>query len=133
MIVLADCPCDGNTLDKLLHPAILVALTEGPIHGYRLAERIEQMIGIFGGMPDVSGIYRFLKKMEASGYVASTWQAGDGGHARRLYEITPDGRACLMRWTCTLESYLKAIRNLLNEAKSALDRKPICESSVLQA
>ena len=120
MNILTDCPCDGNTLDKLVQPAILVALTEGPIHGYRLAERIEQMVGMFGGKPDVSGVYRFLKKMEAGGYVASVWQAGDGGHARRLYEISPDGHACLTRWTSTLESYLKAISNLLNEAKAAL-------------
>ena len=120
MKILSDCPCDGNTLDKLVQPAILVALTEGPIHGYRLAEQIEQMVGIFGGKPDVSGVYRFLKKMEVGGYVASTWQAGDGGHARRLYELTPDGRACLMRWTSTLESYLKTVSNLLNEAKAAL-------------
>ncbi len=131
MMILSDCPCDGSTLDKLLHPAILVALTEGPIHGYRLAERIEQMVGTFGGAPDISGIYRFLKKMEASGYVASTWQAGVGGHARRLYKITPDGRACLMRWTSTLESYLKAISNLSKEAKVVLARQQKCESSVI--
>ncbi len=128
MIVLSDCPCDGNTLDKLLHPAILVALTEGPIHGYRLAERIEQMIGMFGGMPDVSGIYRFLKKMECNGLVASTWQSGDSGHAKRLYELTPDGQACLTQWTATLETYVEAISNLLREAKAALARPP-CSSA----
>ena len=61
-----DCPCSGATLDKLVQPAILAALTEGPIHGYRLAERINEMAGLFGEKPDVSGIYRFLKKMEAS-------------------------------------------------------------------
>jgi DNA-binding PadR family transcriptional regulator len=120
MNILTDCSCEGNTLDKLVQPAILVALTEGPIHGYRLAERIDQMVGTIGGKPDASGIYRFLKKMEAGGYLISTWQAGEGGHARRLYEITPDGRACLMRWTSTLESYLQAISNLLNEAKVAI-------------
>jgi DNA-binding PadR family transcriptional regulator len=128
MIVLSDCSCDGSTLDKLVQPAILIALTEGPIHGYRLAERIDQTVGMFGGKPDVSGIYRFLKKMEASGYVVSTWQAGDAGHGRRLYEITPSGRACLMRWTSTLESYLKAINNLLNEAKVVLDRQATAQA-----
>ena len=33
------------TLDKLVQPAILAALTKGPIHGYRLAERIYEMMG----------------------------------------------------------------------------------------
>ena len=124
MNILSDCPCDGNTLDKLVQPAILVALTEGPIHGYRLAERIDQMVGMFGGQPDISGIYRFLKKMEASGLVVSCWQSGDSGHAKRLYELSADGRACLIRWTATLETYLAAIGNLLCEAKAALARPP---------
>ncbi|MGO9112755.1 MAG: PadR family transcriptional regulator [Thermoguttaceae bacterium] len=124
MIILSDCPCTGATLDKLVQPAILVALTEGPIHGYRLAERIHEMAGMFGDKPDVSGIYRFLKKMEASGYVVSTWEAGEKGHAKRLYEISASGRACLVHWTSTLETYLKAISTLLKEAKAAVGRKP---------
>ena len=45
MKTFSDCPCSGGTLDKLVQPAILAALTEGPIHGYRLAERINEMIG----------------------------------------------------------------------------------------
>ena len=124
MIILSDCPCTGATLDKLVQPAILVALTQGPIHGYRLAERIDETAAMVGDKPDVSGIYRFLKKMEAAGYVVSTWEAGRKGHAKRLYEITPAGRACLIRWTSTLETYLKAVGTLLKEAKAAVGRKP---------
>ncbi len=124
MITFSACPCSGATLDKLVQPAILAALTEGPSHGYCLAERINEMVGRFGDKPDVSGIYRFLKKMESTGLVVSTWEAGDKGHAKRLYEITTDGRACLVRWTSTLETYLKAIRGLLSQTKSALARKP---------
>ena len=124
MIVLSDCPCSGATLDKLLQPAILTVLTEGPIHGYRLAQRINEMVGMCGDKPDVSGIYRFLKKMEATGYVVSSWEAGDKGHAKRLYEITADGRACLARWASTLEIYMEAIGRLLKVAKAAVARPP---------
>lgn len=120
----SNCPCSGATLDKLVQPAILAALTEGPVHGYRLAERVNEMTGLFGEKPDMSGIYRFLKKMEATGLVASFWETGDKGHAKRLYEITSDGRECLGRWTATLEAYLGAITTLLKEAKTAMARKP---------
>ena len=120
----ADCPCSGATLDKLVQPAILAALTEGPIHGYRLAERINKMAGLFGEKPDVSGIYRFLKKMEATGLVTSNWETGGQGHAKRLYGITAAGRACLARWTMTLETYLETITALLKEAKVAVARRP---------
>jgi PadR family transcriptional regulator, regulatory protein PadR len=124
MTTFSGCPCSGATLDKLVQPAILAALTEGPIHGYRLAERINEMTGLCGDKPDVSGIYRFLKKMEAAGLVESSWETGGQGHAKRLYEITPTGRACLVRWSTTLETYLETITALLKEAKTAMARKP---------
>lgn len=69
-------------------------------------------------------IYRFLKKMETTGLVTSAWESGGKGHAKRLFAITDDGRACLVRWTTTLEAYLEAITALLKEAKSATARKP---------
>ncbi len=124
MTILSDCPCFGATLDKLVQPAILAALTEGPIHGYRLAERINEMVGMCGDKPDVSGIYRFLKKMEATGLVVSAWEIGGKGRAKRLYEITTDGRACLIRWTSTLQAYLASIQKLLKEAQAAVARRP---------
>jgi PadR family transcriptional regulator, regulatory protein PadR len=124
MAILEDCPCSGATLDKLVQPSILTALTQGPMHGYRLAQRINERAGTCGEKPDVSGIYRCLKKMEASGLVTSSWEAGDKGHARRLFEITAAGRACLVRWTSTLESYMTSVGKLLNDAKTGLARKP---------
>ena len=124
MKTFSDCPCSGATLDRLVQPAILAALTEGAIHGYRLAERINEMTGQCGEKPDVSGIYRFLKRMEATGLVTSSWEAGAKGHAKRLFEITADGRACLSRWTTTLEAHLEAITALLKTAKAATARKP---------
>jgi PadR family transcriptional regulator, regulatory protein PadR len=124
MKTFSDCPCSGATLDKLVQPAILAALTAGAIHGYRLAERINAMAGQFGEKPDVSGIYRFLKRMEATGLVTSTWETAAKGHAKRRFEITADGRACLARWTTTLEAYLEAITTLLRVAKTATARKP---------
>ena len=44
---------------------------QGAIHGYRLAERINEVSSQFGEKPDVSGIYRFLKRMETTGLVTS--------------------------------------------------------------
>ena len=82
----SNCPCSGGTLDKLVQPAILAVLSESPSHGYRIAERIAEMPNFVGEKPDVSGIYRFLKKMEATGLVTSSWETGGQGHAKRLYE-----------------------------------------------
>lgn len=117
-----DCPCSGGTLDKLIQPAILAVLSEGPSHGYRIAERIGEMPNFVGEKPDVSGIYRFLKNMESKGLVVSSWDAPGKGHAKRLYEITASGEACLARWIETLEGYLTTIGALLGAARAAVSR-----------
>ncbi len=50
-----ECPCSGGTLDKLIQPAILAALSHGPLHGDKLAEHISEMAGCSTGKPDLSG------------------------------------------------------------------------------
>ena len=119
-----NCPCSGATLDKLIQPAILAVLSEEPSHGYRIAERIGEMPGFGGVKPDVSGIYRFLKSMESKGLVISSWDTPDKGHAKRLYEITTAGEACLARWVKTLDGYVKTVTTLLKVARAATTRKP---------
>jgi PadR family transcriptional regulator, regulatory protein PadR len=123
MVDFMNCPCSGVTLDKLIQPAILAVLAEEPAHGYRIAEKIGEMPNFGGIKPDVSGIYRFLKAMEAKGLVVSSWDMPGKGHAKRLYEITTAGEACLGRWVDTLDGYQKTIGTLLKVAKAAAARK----------
>ncbi len=113
------CACTGGTLDRLIQPAILAVLAEGPLHGYRLAERIGAMPGFAGHKPDVSGVYRFLKAMDHKGLVRSAWDLAQRGPAKRTYHITPAGRRCLRRWIRTLEQYRQAISALLSSTRRA--------------
>jgi PadR family transcriptional regulator, regulatory protein PadR len=123
MIISEKCPCSGGTLDKLVQPAILAVLSRGPSHGYQIAVEIGKMQNSEGEQPDTSGIYRFLKNMEAKGLVVSSWDTPATGHAKRLFDITTDGRACLDHWVGTLEHYRAAIASLLKTAKAAASRK----------
>ncbi len=120
---LVGCPCTGDTLDKLIQPAVLAVLAEGPIHGYGLAERIGELPSFAGDKPDVSGIYRYLKAMESKGLVLSTWTLSKSGPAKKTYQITPAGQECLRRWVQTLEHYRDAITALLNTARRAAKNK----------
>ena len=86
------CPCEGGTLDRLIQPAILVVLAQGPLHGYRLAERISEIPGLVRQKPDVSGVYRFLGLMERKELVVASWDVSSSGPARKSYQITPAGR-----------------------------------------
>jgi PadR family transcriptional regulator, regulatory protein PadR len=117
------CPCSGGTLDKLIQPAILAVLSEEPAHGYRIAEKIHEMPSFLQQKPDVSGVYRFLKTMESKGLVVSSWDTPDTGHAKRLYEITATGQACLARWVKTLDSYRTAVAALLDVAGAAVAKE----------
>lgn len=114
-----ECPCEGGSLDKLIQPAILIVLSDGPLHGYGLAERLSEMPMFGGHKPDGAGIYRFLKSMESKGLVASQWDTSQRGPARRSYEITAGGERCLRKWLTTLEAYRDGINFLVRAARRA--------------
>jgi len=114
-----DCPCSGGTLDKLLQPAILTALAQDDLHGYRIVRQVASLPIFKGRPPDVSGVYRSLRLMEARKLVAASWNVSDRGPAKRLYALTPAGRQCLLRWLDTLSVYREAIGELLIAAKKA--------------
>jgi DNA-binding PadR family transcriptional regulator len=120
---LARCPCGGGTLDKLIQPAILAVLAEGPLHGYKLAERLGRTPICGGRNPDASGIYRFLRAMEEKGLVASSWDLSHSGPARKQYRLTASGRKCLLHWTKTLEEYRQCITALLATARKAVAKE----------
>lgn len=122
MLDLADCPCTGGTLDRLIQPAILVILTEGPLHGYRVAERIGEMPSFSAQKPDVSGVYRSLKSMERKELVVGSWDVSESGPAKKCYQITPSGRRCLGEWVNTLEHYRKCVTDLIRAARRTTRR-----------
>ena len=114
------CPCVGATLDKLVQPAMLAILARGPLHGYELARKIGEIPHFLGEAPDVSGIYRMLKSLEARGMVTSEWGISEGERPKRLFTITDNGRKCLENWNTTLQGYHKAIGSLLKATQKAL-------------
>jgi DNA-binding PadR family transcriptional regulator len=116
---LVGCPCTGGTLDKLIQPAILAILAEGPMHGYGMGERIKNMPRFAGQKPDLSGVYHLLKAMEGRGLVVSAWDLSEAGPAKKTYQITEPGRECLCRWVQTLEEYRDGISAVLKVARRA--------------
>ena len=109
----SQCACSGKTLGRLLRPAIMAVLRDEPVHGYLVAQRLGQMSAFRDQPPDSAGLYRLLKAMETEGLVVSSWDLADSGPARRRFELTADGRACLARWVRTLRDYRAAIDELL--------------------
>lgn len=79
---------------ELLPPSLLLLLAETPGHGYELMERLKPLGFDWNGP---GPIYRELHTLESDGLITSRWDVGASGPGRRVYEITPTGRASLER------------------------------------
>ncbi len=88
--------------DVLQGTLILLVLrtleTLGPLHGYGIARRIEQI------SKDVlqlnqGTLYPALLRMEQEGWIASRWGASEKNRRAKFYSITPAGQRRLAKET----------------------------------
>jgi transcriptional regulator len=77
-----------GTLDLLV---LRTLSTSGAVHGYAIAERIEETSGDMLRVEEGS-LYPALHRMEEAGWVKSEWKASDNNRRARYYRITPRGR-----------------------------------------
>jgi DNA-binding PadR family transcriptional regulator len=107
-------PVYRKNLDRFLHPTILRLLAQGKTHGYDLVQRLHELKMFSEIPPDPSGIYKILKSMEGMGLVASSWEVGGFGPAKRSFELTQDGVDCLQTWIETMKRYRTQLDSLLD-------------------
>jgi DNA-binding PadR family transcriptional regulator len=69
---------------------ILLALAEGPLHGYAIMQAVEESAGMAMGP---GTIYGTLERLESSGFVKEQAPARDD--RRRTFALQPAGRAAL--------------------------------------
>ena len=62
----------------------------GPLHGYGLARRIEQISGDLLTL-NQGTLYPVLLKLEQEGSIASEWGASENNRKARFYRLTRDG------------------------------------------
>jgi transcriptional regulator len=63
----------------------------GPLHGYGIARRIEQISGDVLRL-NQGTLYPALLRLEQQGFVASRWGASSNNRRARFYSITKAGR-----------------------------------------
>ena len=63
----------------------------GPLHGYGIARRIEQISGDLLSV-NQGTLYPVLLKLEQEGSIASEWGASENNRKARFYRLTRDGR-----------------------------------------
>lgn len=73
---------------------VLGILAEGESYGYAILKRVNQLSGGQIAWTDAM-LYPLLHRLERLGQVRASWSTSDAGRRRKLYAITPDGRAAL--------------------------------------
>ncbi len=77
----------GGTWIQLL---ILRIIYETPLHGYRLKEKMNELLA--GRRPIKPGsLYTILRRMEKSGFLSSDWDRESSRLERRVYKLTETG------------------------------------------
>ena len=70
----------------------------GPVHGYGIARRIEQISGELLSV-NQGTLYPVLLKLEQEGSIASEWGASENNRKARFYRLTREGRKQLQAET----------------------------------
>src|ERR1700726_4312608 len=79
-----------GTLDLL----ILKVVAFGPVHGYAIAQRLEQVSRGVVQVPEGS-LYPALHRLENRNLLAADWKQTETGREAKFYRLTPQGRAQL--------------------------------------
>jgi PadR family transcriptional regulator PadR len=63
----------------------------GPLHGYRIARRIEQISGDHLAL-NQGTMYPALLKLEQAGWIRASWGESESGRKVKIYALTKSGR-----------------------------------------
>ncbi len=97
-----------GTLDLM----ILRTLLMGPSHGHAIAKHIQRTTEDLLQV-ETGSLYPALYRLEASGWVAASWEQSDKRKRARLYRITPSGRKQLATEQSKWDAFVRAMGFLL--------------------
>jgi transcriptional regulator len=97
-----------GTLDLL----ILKTISLEPMHGWAIAQRLEQLSDQSLRIGQGS-LYPALQRLEETGWVDSEWRATDQNRRAKYYELTEAGRAALGQESETWRRYVEMVELIL--------------------
>lgn len=100
-----------GTLDLL----ILRTLTPGPLHGWGISQRIQDLSGEVLQVNQGS-LYPALHRLEQKGWLKGEWGTSENNRRARFYGLTPEGRAQLRRETEHWRRFAGAVDRILQMA-----------------
>lgn len=87
----------------------------GPMHGYGIAQHIQQSSGDVLQVEEGS-LYPALQRMLIKGWVTAEWGQSDNNRRARYYQLTPAGRKQLTAEISEFERVMQAIVRVIQPA-----------------
>ena len=101
-----------GTLDML----ILKVVAAGPIHGYAISQRIQQVSKDFFRVPQGS-LYPALHRLEERDWLEAEWRDTATGREAKFYKLTRKGRTQLESEVLHWEKLTDAVALILRTAE----------------
>lgn len=102
-----------GTLDLMI---LKTLETMGPLHGYGLARRIEQVSEDVLRLNEGT-VYASLMRLQQQGWISATWGASENNRKAKYYAITRSGRRQLTMEAENWERIAAVIARLLRPAE----------------
>ncbi|MGH9645454.1 MAG: PadR family transcriptional regulator [Bryobacteraceae bacterium] len=97
-----------GTLDLL----ILKIVALGPVHGYAIAQRLQQVSRDVVQAPQGS-LYPALHRLENRGFLVADWKETETGREAKFYRLSGKGRAQLEKETASWQRLTEAVGLIL--------------------
>ena len=105
-----------GTLDLL----ILKVVALGPVHGYAIAQRLQQVSRDVVQVPQGS-LYPALHRLEYRGLLEADWKQTETGREAKFYRLTKKGRAQLAQETASWQRLTEAVGLILRMSEGGAE------------
>jgi transcriptional regulator len=109
-------PPKSDLLQGTLDVLILKVVALGPIHGYGIAQRLQQMSGAVLQVQQGS-LYPALHRLEKRRWLKAEWAASETGREARFYRLTPLGRTQLAEQRANWDRLSAAVSGVLSTSE----------------
>ena len=113
---MGDASPRSDLLQGTLDVLILKVVALGPIHGYAIAQRLQQMSGAVLQVQQGS-LYPALHRLEKRKWLKAEWAASETGREARFYTLTRLGRTQLSEQRANWTRLSTAITGVLGTAE----------------
>ena len=104
-----------GTLDLLILKAVAVE----PVHGYAIAQRLEQVSRGVVQVPEGS-LYPALHRLENRGFLGADWKKTETGREAKFYKLTRKGRKQLEAEAASWQRLIEAVGLILGMSEGGV-------------